>query len=206
MNKYFLYVLTVSLTVMILFKFPDYLVCFTSIVLVINASMTFLYINHCDKKKDWDKFIKELKENKNNKEWLLKHEEDFIFEYNNNYLAKKKFKSKLDLVNKALNQFEVNQKNENPKQGLFQLKDKAKTDYIRVINALYCLGYFVDENERVVSKVIVMKQFGQVVKEDLTSYSNLLSQAYKNPSIETNLEIFDLLKSETKKIIEKKLT
>ncbi|WP_018478135.1 hypothetical protein [Pontibacter roseus] len=73
---------------------------------------------------------------------------------------------------------------------LNQSKRGAKTDIIRVFNALYELRYFETANGQIPTKAEFMKHIGSVLSVDLSKYETDLSQALRNTSLEANLKIF----------------
>lgn len=76
-----------------------------------------------------------------------------------------------------------------------------KIDYIRVINCLYELGFFVDEKQNTVNKIDVMKAFGFITNKDLKNYDKDLSRALSDSTALTkHLEIFDILKEKMTEI------
>lgn len=80
-------------------------------------------------------------------------------------------------------------------------KKGMKIDYIRVINCLYELGFFVDEKQNTVNKIDVMKAFGFITNKDLKNYDKDLSRALSDSTALTkHLEIFDILKEKMTEI------
>ncbi|MEZ4942593.1 MAG: hypothetical protein R3D58_17090 [Saprospiraceae bacterium] len=84
----------------------------------------------------------------------------------------------------------------------FQLnEDKGhKIDFIRVINAMYAMGFFQPRTGRRLAKITVMKTFGQLLGTDLSNYDKDLSQSFQNGSLESNVQIFKDLEELTKDI------
>jgi hypothetical protein len=84
------------------------------------------------------------------------------------------------------------------KQG-FQLRKKqgAKTDLIRILNAVYELKYFEMADGQIPSKEMFMKQVGEFFGIDLSKYDIDLSQALNNTSLEANLKVFEQMKDVT---------
>jgi hypothetical protein len=77
-------------------------------------------------------------------------------------------------------------------------KALSKIDYIRIINALYELRCFQNNDETYPNKIDVMIVFGNLVNIDLSNYTNDLNKAFNsNVSVEQNIEIFDKLKRKT---------
>lgn len=81
----------------------------------------------------------------------------------------------------------------------------SKIDFIRVINAMYELRFFIDDKELVPKKDSVMRAFGKLVGRDLSKYDSDLSQAFGNGSTENNVAIFHKLASATQKSVLKRL-
>jgi hypothetical protein len=79
---------------------------------------------------------------------------------------------------------------------VFNLAEKKgiKTNLIRVLNALYELGYFEMANGQKPSKEMFMKQAGDFFGVDLSKYDSDLSQALNNTSLEANLKVFEQMK------------
>jgi hypothetical protein len=77
-------------------------------------------------------------------------------------------------------------------------KPLSKIDYIRIINALYELRCFQDEEDRYPTKQEIMTAFGNLVNIDLSDYSNSLNKAFNtNVGIEQNVDIFEKMKVKT---------
>ena len=83
----------------------------------------------------------------------------------------------------------------------FQLRKKqgAKTDLIRILNAVYELKMFEMTDGQIPSKEIFMKQAGEFFGTDLSKYDIDLSQALNNTSLEANLKVFELMREVTQK-------
>jgi len=81
----------------------------------------------------------------------------------------------------------------------FQLRKKqgAKTDLIRILNAVYELKYFEMADGQIPSKEMFMKQSGEFFGIDLSKYDIDLSQALNNTSLEANLKVFEQMKEVT---------
>lgn len=81
----------------------------------------------------------------------------------------------------------------------FQLRKKqgAKTDLIRILNAVYELRMFEMTDGQIPSKEMFMKQAGDFFGTDLSKYDIDLSQALNNTSLETNLKVFEQMKEVT---------
>jgi hypothetical protein len=72
-----------------------------------------------------------------------------------------------------------------------------KTDFLRVINALYEIGMFTDEHGNKAIKKDVFSALGNAVNLDLSDYTNLLSKAKRSKNSDGNTQqtqIFDRLK------------
>ena len=76
---------------------------------------------------------------------------------------------------------------------VFKLSEKkgAKTDLIRVLNALYELRLFNKTDGLIPTKQEFMETMGEYLGVDLSSYHTNLSQALKNQSIEVNIKVFE---------------
>lgn len=74
-------------------------------------------------------------------------------------------------------------------------KQGVKTNLMRVLDALWELRFFTDEQEQYITRGEVMEAFGQFLNEDLSSFESLLSNSYNNTKTETNLAIFDEMKA-----------
>ena len=83
----------------------------------------------------------------------------------------------------------------------FQLRKKqgAKTDLIRILNAVYELKMFEMTDGQIPSKEIFMKQAGEFFGTDLSKYDIDLSQALNNTSLEANLKVFEQMREVTQK-------
>jgi hypothetical protein len=74
-------------------------------------------------------------------------------------------------------------------------KKGMKVDYIRVINCLYELGFFKDDNGKDVTKKDVFAAFGAAVNQDLSDYCKDLSRSLSDSTaLDKHLKIFDLMK------------
>lgn len=76
-----------------------------------------------------------------------------------------------------------------------------KTNFFRVVDALYDLGYFYGDGTKLTRKE-VFNAFGRLFSDNFEDFESYLSQAYRNTSAEANTRIFD----EMKAAIEKKTT
>ncbi len=90
-------------------------------------------------------------------------------------------------------------KNENPN---FRLKlstrrKGAMTDLIRVLNALYELGFFNDESGQLPTKIDFMAAFGQFLGVKMTHFQKALSQGRTTQKLEVVLNIFELMQKIT---------
>lgn len=83
----------------------------------------------------------------------------------------------------------------------FQLSKRAgaKTDLIRVLNALWELKFFEMNDGQIPSKKNFMKLTGDFFGTDLSSYQSSLSQSFKEQPLEVNLKIFDEMKNSIQK-------
>jgi hypothetical protein len=79
-------------------------------------------------------------------------------------------------------------------------RTSAKTDFIRVLSALYDLKMFERKADgRMPTKAEFMVTVGGFFGLNLSNYHVNLSQALKNQSIEANLEVFHEMIAKTKK-------
>lgn len=84
---------------------------------------------------------------------------------------------------------------------VFKLSDKkgAKTDLIRVLNALYELRLFNKTDGQIPTKQEFMETMGEYLGVDLSKYHTNLSQALQNQPLEVNLKVFEEMKEATQK-------
>lgn len=82
----------------------------------------------------------------------------------------------------------------------FNKNSYSNTDLLRVLNAMYEAGFFVDEfGANKVTKTELFRVFGDVLHIDLRNASKLLSAAkVVNNDSDANTEIFDILKKKSK--------
>lgn len=82
---------------------------------------------------------------------------------------------------------------------VFKLSDKkgAKTDLIRVLNALYELRLFNKTDGQIPTKQEFIETMGEYLGVDLSKYHSNLSQALQNQPLEVNLKIFEDMKQVT---------
>lgn len=74
-----------------------------------------------------------------------------------------------------------------------------KIDLIRVINALYMLGFFTGKDGKKVTKKEVFTAIGKAVNLDLSSYDSDLSRSLSDSTaLEKHLSIFDRMKEKMK--------
>jgi len=83
------------------------------------------------------------------------------------------------------------------------LLDK-KSDLVRILNALWGLGIFVNLNEDKPTKKEFMREMGNVFGVDLSNFQSNLDGALKG-SLETNLKVFKEMLEFTEKAYETKL-
>lgn len=74
----------------------------------------------------------------------------------------------------------------------------AKIDFIRVINAMWELGFFRGPDGLILPKLTVMKAFGNFLEIDLSDYYKDLNQAFDTSKPEPNIRIFKQLEEVTK--------
>ena len=84
---------------------------------------------------------------------------------------------------------------------IFKLSDKkgAKTDLIRVLNALYELRLFNKTDGQIPTKQEFIETMGEYLGVDLSKYHSNLSQALQNQPLEVNLKVFEDMKEATQK-------
>lgn len=84
---------------------------------------------------------------------------------------------------------------------IFKLSDKkgAKTDLIRVLNALYELRLFNKTDGQIPTKQEFIETMGEYLGIDLSKYHSNLSQALQNQPLEVNLKVFEEMKEATQK-------
>jgi hypothetical protein len=84
---------------------------------------------------------------------------------------------------------------------VFKLSDKkgAKTDLIRVLNALYELRLFNKTDGQIPTKQEFIETMGEYLGVDLSKYHSNLSQALQNQPLEVNLKVFEEMKEATQK-------
>lgn len=85
---------------------------------------------------------------------------------------------------------------------IFLSKERGKRlDMIRVINSIFELGFFVDENGRKSNKKDVFVVFGHAMNVDLSNYSHDLSSSLTDStSMNKHLKIFEDMLDMMKKI------
>lgn len=84
---------------------------------------------------------------------------------------------------------------------VFKLSEKkgAKTDLIRVLNALYELRLFNKTDGQIPTKQEFIETMGEYLGVDLSKYHSNLSQALQNQPLEVNLKVFEEMKEATQK-------
>lgn len=84
---------------------------------------------------------------------------------------------------------------------VFKLSDKkgAKTDLIRVLNALYELRLFNKTDGQTPTKQEFIETMGEYLGVDLSKYHSNLSQALQNQPLEVNLKVFEEMIEATQK-------
>jgi hypothetical protein len=85
---------------------------------------------------------------------------------------------------------------------IFLSKERGRRlDMIRVINSIFELGFFVDENGRKSNKKDVFAVFGNAMNVDLSNYSHDLSSSLTDStSMNKHLKIFEDMLDMMKKI------
>ena len=93
-----------------------------------------------------------------------------------------------------------------PNSGIRLNRDKqgAKTDLLRILDALYDLRFFNDDEGQLPTKEFVMKAFGEFLGDDFSAYANILSQSYNNTSETANMSIFEQLDAKIRPKCQKK--
>lgn len=84
---------------------------------------------------------------------------------------------------------------------VFKLSEKkgAKTDLIRVLNALYELRMFNKTDGQMPTKKEFIETMGEYLGVDLSKYHANLSQALQNQPLEVNIKVFEDMKKATQK-------
>ena len=84
-------------------------------------------------------------------------------------------------------------KNETKPSG-YRLASKKKTDFVKIISAMYEAKLFVNqEGKPLTNKQDLMNAFGTLLNDDFSSYSTLLAQA-KDGDDKKYMKIFDVIK------------
>lgn len=84
-------------------------------------------------------------------------------------------------------------------------KQGARTNLIRIFNALHSLKFITNLKGEYPNKVEFMKTFGGFLNIDLSNYDTDLSQAFERGNLEPNLKVFQDMIEFTKKEVEKRL-
>jgi len=81
-------------------------------------------------------------------------------------------------------------------ESFFKISEKtgAKTNLIRILNALYQLELIVKSNGKFPTKKEFMIAFGKLISHDLSKYHIILSQCLKEQPLEANLKVFEEMK------------
>lgn len=84
---------------------------------------------------------------------------------------------------------------------VFKLSEKkgARTDLIRVLNALYELRLFNKTDGQIPTKKEFIETMGEYLGVNLSKYHSNLSQALQNQPLEVNLKVFEEMKEVTQK-------
>ena len=119
------------------------------------------------------------------------------------YKDGKTFDAKCDIeIDKLQRLFKLETATTTPKaKPIFKLSDKkgAKTDLIRVLNALYELRLFNKTDGQIPTKQEFIETMGEYLGVDLSKYHSNLSQALQNQPLEVNLKVFEDMKEATQK-------
>ena len=84
-------------------------------------------------------------------------------------------------------------------------KKGTKLDFIRIVNAMYDLGFFVDANGGKLTKKAMFTAMGNAVNIDLSTYDKDLSRSLSDSTaLEKHLRIFDELKDKMEEIFNSK--
>lgn len=70
-------------------------------------------------------------------------------------------------------------------------KKGAKTNILRVLNALYELNLITGTNDFIPNKKDYFKEMGKMLNSDFSNYESSISQSLNNQSLEKNIEIFN---------------
>jgi len=135
----------------------------------------------------------------------------YLIEIKNDFLQNKNwwdlyieapFDRKCELEIKKLNEvLKLETHTTTPKaKPVFKLSDKkgAKTDLIRVLNALYELRLFNKTDGQIPTKQEFIETMGEYLGVDLSNYHSNLSQALQNQPLEVNLKVFQEMIEATK--------
>lgn len=113
------------------------------------------------------------------------------------------FDAKCDMeIDKLQRLFKLEAHTTTPKaKPVFKLSEKkgAKTDLIRVLNALYELRLFNKTDGQIPTKQEFIETMGEYLGVDLSKYHSSLSQALQNQPLEVNLKVFEEMKEVTQK-------
>lgn len=113
------------------------------------------------------------------------------------------FDAKCDMeIDKLQRLFKLEAHTTTPKaKPVFKLSEKkgAKTDLIRVLNALYELRLFNKTDGLIPTKQEFIETMGEYLGVDLSKYHSSLSQALQNQPLEVNLKVFEEMKEVTQK-------
>jgi hypothetical protein len=119
------------------------------------------------------------------------------------YKDGKTFDAKCDMeIDKLQRLFKLETATTTPKaKPVFKLSEKkgAKTDLIRVLNALYELRLFNKTDGQIPTKQEFIETMGEYLGVDLSKYHSNLSQALQNQPLEVNLKVFEEMKEATQK-------
>lgn len=97
------------------------------------------------------------------------------------------------------------EKNINAASVKFRITKNKKTDFIKILSAMYDNRMFETEGGfQASNKQELMNEFGRIVNEDLSNYSVLLSKS-KNPEIDIFLKPFDTIRSKAVEYYNKEL-
>lgn len=158
---------------------------------------------HKDRLNMSKKFINELRDKLNKKEYDLY----YVYDWVRKEMVKVIDGKEQDWVNVNFKYQKPHiPKSINKKSSLHLSKKKgSKIDLIRIINAMYELKFFKNSEDGMPTKKEVMLLIGDFLNVDLSNYDKPLSNSLNDRSIEINTKIFNDLSEETKKHCLKKL-
>lgn len=88
---------------------------------------------------------------------------------------------------------------------LLYSKNGAKTDLVRLLNAIYHLKLILTKDGMLPTKDEFMRSFGQFLGTDLEGYSTMLSRAVNSTGLEANMKVFNELSGYMETLFDKGL-